>query len=207
MSNKIKYISYLDNNQIVSCDFDNILRIWDATTGNLIKEISDIKDYLINSLDLFSDKKICAFNNSSVKFFDLNTCNWMNKSINLNIESVRLNKCMVSSAKIVLGYNGTIEIHDIENDVMVKGWEDNFEIIHSSPDGSQFAISSYINGLIKIYDSNSYELITSINDTDIIINFMYSPVDDFIVSINWSNVIEIWNCRTGLSQKNYELLL
>ncbi|AQN68713.1 WD-repeat family protein [Saudi moumouvirus] len=205
MSNKIKYISYLNNNQIISCDEDNILRIWNTATSDLIKEILDTENTIINLLNLSPDKKICALDGNNIKIFDLNTCTWMNKSINLKVEFTCVDVYWLSCTKIILGYNvGIIEIRDIEDDVIIKNWEDFFDTIHLSPDGSQFAISSYTSDLIKIYDSNSYELITFIESTNDIKNFTYSPTDDLIVSINWSNVIEIWNCRTGLLIKKFE---
>lgn len=204
MTNKIKYISYLNKNQILSCDLNNILRIWDPVTGDLIKEIFDTENTIINSLNLSPDKKIYAFDKNNIKFFDLNTYTWMNMSINLRIKGY-VNMCWLSNTTIVLGYgDGILEIHDIENGAIVKSWEAFDELINEiclSPDDSQFAVSSHNNNFIKIYNSNSYELVSFIESNNNIKNFTYSLIDDLIVSINWKNVIEIWNCRTGLLVK------
>nr|AEX62259.1 putative BTB_POZ domain-containing protein [Moumouvirus Monve] len=206
MSNKIQYISYLNNNQIISCDRDNILRIWDTITGDLIKEILNTENTFINPLIPSPNGIICAFDNGYIKFFDLNTHIWMNVFINLRIGGY-MNVCWLSGTKIILGYHdGIIEIWDTENNILIKSWEAFDELIDKirlSPDGSQFAVTSITSDFIKIYDSTNYELVVFINSTNHI-NFMYSSVDDFIVSFNWNNVIEIWNYRTGLLIKKFE---
>ncbi|AVL95205.1 WD40 repeat protein [Moumouvirus australiensis] len=207
LSNKIVYVSYLDKNQIISCDHDNILRIWDIVTGDLTKEIFETQNNIINSVVPSPDRKICGFDGNNIKFFDLNTCTWTNIFINLRIK-INVNMCWLSNTKIILGYNdGIIEIHDIENNKIIKSWEafdEPIDKIYLSPDGSQFAVSSCRDNYIKIYDSNNYELITFIESDNNIENFTYSPIDDLIVSISWSNVIEIWNCRTGLIIEKFE---
>ncbi|AGC02360.1 WD-repeat family protein [Acanthamoeba polyphaga moumouvirus] len=211
MSNKIQYISYLNNNQIISYDEDGILRIWNTITGDLIKEFFDMRNNFINSINLSPDGKICVLDknkdNKSIKFFNLNTFSWINSFIRLERQKYVVT-CWLSVTIIILGYgDGILEIHDIENGAIIKSWEAFDELIDEirlSPDGSQFSVSSFTSDYIKIYDSTNYELVTFIKSTNNIENFMYSSVDDFIVSFNWSNVIEIWNCRTGLLIKKFE---
>lgn len=157
-----------DGKYIASGSCDKTIKIWDATSGNLIKTLTGHTD-IVTCIAYSPDGKHIASgsNDTTIKIWDVHTGTLLHSQI------------------------GHATIHDYDQSMTGVG------SVAYSPDGNRIVSSGIYDKNVKIWDAASGNLIsTLINHCNSVRSVAYSPDGNRIFTRSFGK-LEIWDASSG----------
>ena len=190
----VRKVLYFQNDKIISCSFDQTIKIWDENFKNLYKFEDTQK---INSMLILKEENILVISGeNNTKFFDLDNY-VLKKELSGIVSKTQYSISRIDKNRIIIGGNDDMKIKiisifnyktiiDINNDFIC--WA-----ILSIKNKEIFLVGGKSN-IIKIYNSNNYECIQSINDAHSQGNIKgFNKLNNGnIISFSTDKTIKIW---------------
>ncbi|MBN3941948.1 ribosome assembly protein 4 [Nostoc sp. NMS9] len=205
-SSAVNSIAYSPNGQqLASASDDKTIKIWDVSSGKLLKSLTDHKDevwnvaYSPNGQQLASasaDKTIKIWDVSSGKL--LKTLTGHSDVVNSIAYSPNGQQLASASA------DKTIKIWDVSSGQLLKTLTGHSDVVNSiaySPNGQQLASAS-ADKTIKIWDVSSGKLLKTLTGhSDVVNSIAYSPNGQQLASASADKTIKIWDVSSGKPPK------
>ena len=227
-SEEVNSVAYSpDGTKIISSSEGSTINIWDANTGECLKNLKRFSDFPditkifsgsrdeighsgeVNSVAFSPDgtKIISGSTDKTIKIWDANTghCLKTLEGHSSFVESVAFSP---DGTKIISGsFDETVKIWDANTGECLKtlkGHSDYVESVAYSPDGTKIISGSW-DGTIKIWDANTGECLKTLEGhTDNVESVAYSPDGTKIISGSQDRTIKIWDASTGECLKTLE---
>ena len=192
-----------DGNIIASASFDGTIRLWDTTTGQIVKELP-IKKMPLLAASFSPDGQYIAYSyaaneDSSIYIWNLNS-NCLQYVLTGHESVTRSISFSHDGSSLVTASNdGTVRIWDISQGKCRKTLRDDGKFMLSavfSPDDSCIAAASY-DKYVRIWSAVSGKLICKLEGhADIVTNVSFSPDGRMLASGSEDNTICIWDTNT-----------
>jgi WD40 repeat protein len=189
-----------DGKTIASGSDDNTIKIWDSSTGKLIRTLTGHSSSVL-SVAFSSDGKTVASGSwdNTIKIWDSSTGKLI-RTLTGHSQGV-LSVAFSSDGKIASGSeDNTIKIWDSSTGKVIptlKGHSESVSSVAFSSDGKTVASGSY-DSTIKIWDSSTGKLIRTLTGhSQGVLSVAFSSDGKTVASGSWDNTIKIWDSSTG----------
>ncbi len=190
-----------DGKKLASASSDNTVRIWDGTTGNVIKACTGHTDS-VNSVSWSPDgKKLAsASDDKTVRIWDGTTGNFI-KACTGHTSYVRSVSWSPDGKKLAsASYDKTVRIWDGTTGNVIKACTGHTGTVWSvswSPDGKKLASASY-DKTVRIWDGTTGNFIKACTGhTSSVISVSWSPDGKKLASASNDKTVRIWDGTTG----------
>ncbi|MEQ8189702.1 MAG: protein kinase [Candidatus Eremiobacterota bacterium] len=203
---KIKKVSFLTENQILSANADSVIELWDSASGKTIKKfhedtsymkfeifdmtVSPCKKYIISA---HGDGKIRKWNIEKGEIADTFTGEAIIRSVDISSDG----KLIVSA-----GNDGILGLWEAETGVCIKNINNDGGIIFCSrfsPDGSYIATGNQ-NSAVKLWNRQTgqlYKTMTGHRGAVLTLSFSYDG--KYLLSGSEDKTVKIWDIEKGTS--------
>jgi hypothetical protein len=201
----VNSVSYSpDGRYIASGSYDGTIKIWDATTGALVRTLTGHSDWVF-SVSYSPDGRYIASGSrdGTIKIWDATTgaLSYVRSRGIVDLGSIA--SVIVPMGVILprgVGMTGTIKIWDATTGAELRtltGHSDWVSSVSYSPDGRYIASGSEDN-TIKIWDATTGALVRTLTGhSSVVYSVSYSPDGRYIASGSWDGTIKIWDATTG----------
>ncbi|MEH2129769.1 MAG: ribosome assembly protein 4 [Nostoc sp.] len=201
-SDMVRRVAYSPNGQqLASASSDNTIKIWDVSSGKLLKSLSghsspvNLVAYSPNGRQLAS-----ASSDKTIKIWDVSSGQLLKTltghSDTVNSVAYSPNGQQLASAS----YDKTIKIWDVSSGKLLKSLTGHSSEVNSvaySPNGQQLASAS-ADKTIKIWDVSSGKLLKTLTGHSNVVNSVaYSPNGQQLASASSDETIKIWDVSSG----------
>ncbi|MDX2214653.1 MAG: WD40 repeat domain-containing serine/threonine-protein kinase [Oculatellaceae cyanobacterium bins.114] len=185
---------------LISGSVDATIRIWDATTGQLVQTLEGHTSY-INALIVSPNGKnlISGSADATIRIWDLQT----GKTIRTLQDSSFVNTLDISpDGKILVSgdADNTIKIWDVATGEELKTLRSHTSPVNSvvfTPDGKNL-ISGSADSTVKLWDVHTGEVIRTFTGHTSYVNAVeVSPDGSTVVSASADDTVKVWNLQTG----------
>ena len=190
-----------DRSQIVSGSWDNTVRIWNATTGNLTRTLNGHTNS-VNSVAWSPDSSQIASGSydNTVRIWDAATGE-NTRTLNGHTRSVESVAWSPDGSQIVSGsWDNTVRIWNAATGNLARTLNGHTNSVNSvawSPDGKQIVSGSW-DRTVRIWNAFTGVLIKTLNGyTGRVTSVAWSPDGKQIVSGSHDNTVRIWDVATG----------
>ncbi|KAG6906212.1 hypothetical protein DXG01_015169 [Tephrocybe rancida] len=190
-----------DSKQLVSGGDDKSVRIWDALTGDLVKELKGHTHY-VQSVAFSPDGKrvVSGSSDRSVHIWDALTGDLV-KVLNGHTEWVQSVTFSPDGKQVVSGSNDqSVCIWDALTGGLLKELKGHTKLVQSvafSPDGKQ-VVSGSSDESVCIWDALTGDLVKELKKhTDSVMSVAFSPNGKQVVSGSNDTLVFIWDALTG----------
>ncbi|KAG6914895.1 hypothetical protein DXG01_014675 [Tephrocybe rancida] len=187
--------------QVVSGGRNRLVCIWDALSGDLIKELKGHTD-LVWSVAFSPDGKqvVSGSHDKSVRMWNALTGD-LDKELMGHTDSVRSVAFSPDGKQVVSGsYDKSVRIWNALTGDLVKELNKHTDSVRSvafSPDGKQVVSGGYDKS-VHIWDALTGGLVKELNGhTDLVLSVAFSPDGKQVVSGSDDESVCIWNALTG----------
>lgn len=197
-----------DGHLIASASFDGTIRLWDTTTGQIVKELP-IKKMPLCAVSFSPDGQYIAYayavnEDSSIYIWNINS-NCLQCVLKGHESVTRSISFSHDGSSLVTASNdGTVRIWDISKGKCRKVlWDDGKFMLSAvfSPDDSCIAAASY-DEYVRVWSAVSGKLICKLEGhTDVVTNVSFSPDGRMLASGSEDNTICIWDTNTWECKK------
>ena len=190
-----------DGKQIVSgSNSNNIIRLWDAATGRLIKTFSGDTSYVMSVAFSPDGKQIVSGSvDMTIKLWDVTTGDLI-RTLSGHTSTVRSAVFSPDGRQIVSGSDdNTCKLWDANTGNIIRTFTGHTDTVHSvafSPDGRQI-VSGSSDKTIRHWDVGTGNLIRTYGHTGQVYSAKFSPDGSQIVSGSWNSTIRLWDANTG----------
>lgn len=162
-----------DGSRLVSGDDNGDIFLWDSTTGDVLHQLKDEE----NPLGM------------------INSIHWHPLT----------NKIVIGTMKGILQiWDGSSPslLKTIEDDILINehdenGNANNIQSVRWSPDGTKLAVGIRNDGIIPIWDSESYELIVTLEGHRLAVHDIdWHPTRWTLLSGGWDQTVKLWEVTT-----------
>jgi len=205
LRNTVNAFAFSPDGRFLVSGSDNILEIWDTTTGHVVKSFRG-HSYPISSAVFTKDGQhvISGSDDDTVKVWDM--------TIDREITRLRGHRCAAYSMafspdgkRIISGGEDGIKVWDVASGAEVTTLRGNAGSIYSlafSADSKRI-ISGSSDNTIKVWDAASRtELVTLRGHKKEVLGVAFSPDDKRIASGSYDNTIKVWDAATGAELMN-----
>ncbi|MEG4396791.1 nSTAND1 domain-containing NTPase [Microcoleus sp. BROC3] len=193
-----------DRKTLASGSRDSTIKLWNVSTGQLIRTINDSKS--IVSVSFSPDGKTLASNSGdkSIKLWNVATGKEI-KTLNGHSNWVRSLSFSPDSKTLASGSDDkSIKLWNVATGKEIKTLNGHSNVVNSvsfSPDGKTLASSSN-DKTIKIWDVATGKEMKSLNGhKDLVKSVSFNPKGKTLASGSDDNTIKIWNVATGQAIK------
>jgi len=190
-----------DGRQIVSGSDDKTIKLWDASTGSLIRTFSG-HTYFVTSVAFSPDGRqiVSGSNEGTIKLWDASTGSLIRTFLG-HSEGLSSVAFSPDGRQILSGsWDNTIKLWDASTGSLIRTFLGHSEGVLSvafSPDGRQI-VSGSNEGTIKLWDASTGSLIrTFTGHTRGVSSVAFSPDGRQIVSGSYDETIKLWETATG----------
>lgn len=190
-----------DSHSLICASRDNSIKIWQLTTGNLIRTLSD-HSLPVMSVAIAPDGEtvVSGSRDSSIKIWQLKSCRLI-RTFKGHANWVCALAITPDGQTIVSGSRDkNLKIWQLDTGKLIRSIKGHSRQINSvaiSPDGQTFVSGSYDN-TIKVWELNTGELIHSLEGHTDSVNALAIGLDgQIIVSGSSDKTIKIWEMSTG----------
>jgi WD40 repeat protein len=201
-SKAVSSVAYSPNGQqLASTSWDNTIKIWDVSNGQLLKSMTGHRDKVFKIAYSPNGQQLASASyDNTIKIWDVSKGQLLKTLIGHSSGVISViyspNGQQLASASA----DNTIKIWDVSSGQLLKsltGHSNSVSSVIYSPDGQQLASASYDN-TIKIWDVNSGKLLKSLTGHSSIVNsIVYSPNGQQLLSASDDSTIKIWNVSSG----------
>jgi WD40 repeat protein/serine/threonine protein kinase len=189
-----------DGRLIASVSADNTVRLWDAQTGQEIRQFGGHTD-VPHTIDFSPDGRylITASTDNTIRIWDVQTGQEMNQfrfedDLWMAIESP-------DSSMIVAGFaNGTLLLLDSQTGEEIRGLEghtDNITLVDFSRDG-RYLLSTSNDRTARLWDVETGQLLREfIGHSDAANGGEIAPNGQFVITVSADNTARLWSIATG----------
>ena len=188
-----------DGRYIVSASWDNTIKIWESSTGNLVRTLEGHTNW-VNSASYSPEGRyiVSASDDKTIKIWESSTANLV-RTMEGHTSYVNSASYSPDGRYIVSAGDKTIKIWESSTGNLVRtmGHMDYQTSASYSPDG-RYIVSASSDKTIKIWESGTGNLVRTMEGhTDYVNSASYSPDGRYIVSASNDNTIRIWENCTG----------
>jgi WD40 repeat protein len=192
-----------DGKLIVTGSFDHTARVWDASTGESLRELRGHTNK-VNSAAFSPDGKFV------VTASDDNTARVWDASTGESLRELRGHGDMVNSAAfspdgkliVTASYDNTARVWDASTGqslIVLRGHMDGVRSAAFSPDGKFVVTASYDN-TARVWDMSTGERLSELRGHMSYVNSAaFSPDGKFVVTASDDNTARVWDASTGQS--------
>ncbi|KAF7363120.1 WD40 repeat-like protein [Mycena venus] len=193
-----------DGRHITSGAYDSNVRIWDAYTGELVREPLKGHSERVNSVAFSPDclRIVSASNDKTLRIWDAVTGDMISGPLSGHSERVE-SACYAPDGRHIASGSGdaTIRLWDAANGKVVGepfyGHSTAISTVAYSPDSRKIVSGSY-DRTIRIWDASTGQTIHMLDGhTDSVRAVAYSPDGSHIVSGSSDTTLCIWDAQTG----------
>lgn len=187
------------SNRLVSIDSDDIIRVWDTTTENVLyireDHTRDISSITWNSS---WDKIAGGSINGWIHIWDTNNNNLLEVLQPPTSNLLHVVKWHSDDSQLVAAFQDNITIWNTTTWSVVRSWEDinsiQIRLLDLQPNGQEIATAGIGTNNINIWDSNTGMLLDTLEGhTDVIQGLAWSPNGSLLASSSRDGTINIWN--------------
>ncbi|MDZ8088897.1 MAG: WD40 repeat domain-containing protein, partial [Nostoc sp. DedQUE12b] len=201
-SSAVRSVAYSpDGQQLASASDDNTIKIWDVSSGKLLKSLTGHSKEVISVAYSPNGQQLAsASRDNTIKFWDVNSQKLL-KTLTGHSDEVKSvayspnGKQLASSSR-----DNTIKIWNVSRGKLLKsliGHSKEVNSIAYSPNGQQLASASADN-TIKIWDVNSKKLLKSLTGhSNVVMSIDYSPNGQQLASASYDKTVKIWDVNSG----------
>ena len=190
-----------DGTKVSTISGDKKAKIWDVSSGNLLKTLVGHSDS-VSSSDFSPDgtKVSTVSYDNTAKIWDVSSGNLL-KTLVGHSGSVRSSYFSPDGTKVVTSSGDkTAKIWDVSSGNLLfnlVGHSDSVRSSYFSPDGTKVVTKSY-DKIVKIWDVSSGNLLFNlVGHTDEVNTAIFSPDGTKVVTGSWDNTSKIWDVSTG----------
>ncbi|KAG6905432.1 hypothetical protein DXG01_002778 [Tephrocybe rancida] len=190
-----------DGKQVVSGNGDKSVHIWDALTGDLLKELKGHTDS-VKSVAFSPDGKqvVSGSEDRSVRIWDALT-GGLSKELKGHTGWVKSAAFSPDGKQVVSGSKDRlVHIWDAFTGHLVKELKGHTDFVRSvafSPGGTQ-VVSGSMDRSVRIWDALTGDLVNELKGhTDSVKSVAFSPDGKQVVSGSYDNSVHIWDAFTG----------
>ena len=190
-----------DGSLITSVSNDGTMKIWEAVSGRLIRDITN-RDINVLSFSYSTDgTKLFVGSNSNVSVLDSSSFKKLR-----TLQGLTGTVCAIDSSPdgslVAAGYNnGAIAVWDLKSGQQVfdsKVFSRFISKVEFSPNSKRLVTASYWESHIVVFDtSNGRELLKIEGNLDGVRDLSFSPNGERFVAGGFNRSLSIWNSTTG----------
>ncbi|MDR3147660.1 MAG: hypothetical protein LBU00_04700 [Treponema sp.] len=201
-SNAINAVAYSpDGRRIATGSSDNIIKIWDAESGQELRTLTGHSSY-VYALDYSPDGRriVSGSGDNTVKIWNAETGQELRTLTGYSLAVYALDYSP-DGRRIVSGsYDKTVKIWDAESGREIRTFSGHTGWVNSvsfSPDGRRI-VSASNDKTIKVWDAETGQVIRTITGHSSWVNSIsFSPDGRRIVSTSRDKTIKLWNAESG----------
>ncbi|MBD2610955.1 ribosome assembly protein 4 [Nostoc punctiforme FACHB-252] len=201
-SDRVNSVAYSPNGQqLASAGDDNTIKIWDVSSGQLLKTLKGHSDRVFSVAYSPNGQQLASASvDNTIKIWDVSSGKLLKflKGHSKGVTSVAYspNGQQLASASV----DKTIKIWDVSSGKLLKSLKGHSKGVTSvaySPNGQQLASAS-VDNTIKIWDVSSGKLLKFLKGhSDRVNSVAYSPNGQQLASASDDNTIKIWDVSSG----------
>ncbi|MHC5744904.1 MAG: WD40 domain-containing protein [Nostoc sp.] len=201
-SSKVISVAYSPNGQqIASASWDKTIKIWDVSSGQLLKTLTGHSSEVISVVYSPNGQQLASASwDKTIKIWDVSSGQLLKTLTGHSSEVISVvyspNGQQLASAST----DKTIKIWDVSSGQLLKtltGHSSKVISVAYSPNGQQIASASW-DKTIKIWDVSSGQLLKTLTGhSSEVISVVYSPNGQQLASASWDKTIKIWDVSSG----------
>jgi WD40 repeat protein len=187
-----------DGKVLVSGSSQGQIRIWDSTTGQRLRELSEQQGWRTDFAFGGADNSLAVILSGTLQLYDISTAKSIRKFADQqNAQSLAYSR----DGKIVAAgsYDGSINLWDAVTTKSIRkiqGYKDNVTFLTFSPDSKQMAATS--SSTIRLYDVAAGKMLHKLRrHPGGVTSVAYSADGAQLVSGGSDNSIRLWDVATG----------